>query len=48
MTTPEPNMPIERSLPEPEELATELEVPEEADDMAVQADPETGTVDQEE
>jgi hypothetical protein len=47
MTTPEPNVPVERSLPEPDDLATELEVPEEAEEMAVEHDPERGTVDQE-
>jgi hypothetical protein len=46
MTTPEPNVPVERSLPEPETLATELDAPEEADDMAVQHDPGVGTDDQ--
>jgi len=48
MTTPEPNVPVERSFPEPEELATELEVPGEAEEMAVEHDPPDGTVDQEE
>jgi hypothetical protein len=40
MTTPEPNVPVERSLPEPAELATELDAPEEAPEMAAQ--PEAG------
>jgi hypothetical protein len=48
MTTPEPDVPVERSLPEPEDLAAELEEPEDAGDMAVQHDPSHGTVDQEE
>jgi hypothetical protein len=47
MTTPEPDMPVERSLPEPETLATELEKPEDAGDMAAEHDPSRGTVDQE-
>ena len=48
MTTPEPNVPVERSLPEPETFATELDALEEADEMAVEHDPEFGTADQEE
>jgi hypothetical protein len=48
MTTPEPNVPVERSLPEPEALATELEAPEEAEQMTVEHDSRSGTVDQEE
>ena len=48
MTTPEPDVPVERSLPEPADLATELEEPEEAADMAAEHDPGQGTVDQEE
>jgi hypothetical protein len=48
MTTPEPNVPVDRSLPEPENLATALEAPEEAGDMAVENDPRGGTGDQEE
>ena len=47
MTRPEPNVPVERSLPEPDNLATELEVPEEAGEMTVEHDPDRGTVDQE-
>ena len=47
MSTPEPNVPIERSLPEPDDVATELEVPGEAEDMAAQNDPQYGTADQE-
>jgi hypothetical protein len=48
MTTPEPDVPVERSLPEPETLATELEEPEEAANMAAEHDPSLGTADQEE
>jgi hypothetical protein len=48
MTTPEPDVPVERSLPEPETLAAELDEPEDAGDMDVQHDPSRGTVDQEE
>ena len=48
MTTPEPNVPVERSLPEPDELAMESEVPGEAGEMAAQHDPRDGTVEQEE
>jgi hypothetical protein len=48
MTTPEPNVPVEPSLPEPDELAMELDVPGEAEEMTVQHDPRDGTVDQEE
>jgi hypothetical protein len=48
MTTPEPNEPITRSMPEPEDLAMELEVPGEAEEMAEQNDPRYGTTDQEE
>jgi hypothetical protein len=48
MTTPEPDVPVERSLPEPETLATELEEPEDAGDMAAENAPSRGTVDQEE
>jgi hypothetical protein len=48
MRTPEPNVPVERSLPAPEELATELEVPEEAEEMAVEHDPRGGTAGPEE
>jgi len=44
MTTPDPSVPVERSLPEPEELAHELEAPEEAEDMAVGQ--QDGTIDQ--
>jgi hypothetical protein len=47
MSTPEPDVPIERSLPEPDDLARELEVPGEAEEMADQNDPRYGTVDQE-
>jgi hypothetical protein len=48
MSTPGPDVPIERSLPEPETLADELEVPGQAEEMAGQNDPEYGTADQEE
>ncbi|MCW2634007.1 MAG: hypothetical protein JWQ99_374 [Blastococcus sp.] len=48
MTTPEPDVPVERSLPEPETLASELDAPEEADEMAVEHDSRFGTVDQDE
>jgi hypothetical protein len=47
MTTPEPNVPVERSLPEPDDVAEELEAPEEAPDMAVENDSRLGTEDQE-
>jgi hypothetical protein len=48
MTTPEPDVPVERSLPEPETLATELDEPEDAGDMAAENALSRGTVDQEE
>ncbi|MCW2676719.1 MAG: hypothetical protein JWR70_1759 [Modestobacter sp.] len=48
MTTPEPNVPVASSLPEPDELAMELDAPGEGGEMAVQHDPRDGTVDQEE
>jgi hypothetical protein len=47
MTTPGPDVPVERSLPEPEELAAELEEPEAAGDMAAEHDTAQGTADQE-
>ena len=46
MTTPEPNVPVQRSLPESDELAMDLEAPGEAEGMAAQHDPQEDTLDQ--
>jgi hypothetical protein len=42
MTTPEPNVPVERSLPEPRDIAFEMETPEQAADLEAQSTPEAG------
>lgn len=46
MTTPEPNETVQQSLPEPEDIALELETPEQAADLAAQSDSAKGTTDQ--
>jgi hypothetical protein len=46
MTTPEPNEPVERSLPEPRDIALEQETPEQAAEMEAQSDSAAGTEDQ--
>jgi len=49
MTTPEPNeTTAPASLPEPRDIALEMETPELAEEMEAQSSPEVGTADQEE
>jgi hypothetical protein len=49
MTTPEPNeTTAPPSLPEPRDIALEMETPEQAEEMEAQSSPERGTTDQEE
>jgi hypothetical protein len=46
MTTPEPNEPVERSLPEPRDIALEQETRELAAVLVAQSDSAAGTEDQ--
>ena len=46
MTTPEPNEPVDRSLPEPRDIALEQETPEQAAEMEAQSDSAAGTEEQ--
>ena len=49
MTTPEPNeTTAPPSLPEPRDIALEMETPELAEEMEAQSSPERGTTNQEE
>lgn len=43
MTTPEPNETVPRSLPEPDDIALEMETPEQAADLQAQSDSAKGT-----
>ena len=40
MTTPEPSEPADRSLPEPRDIALEMETPEQAAELEAQSGPE--------
>ena len=47
MTTPEPNeTTAEPSLPQPRDIALEMETPERAEEMEAQSDSASGTTDQ--
>ncbi|MGY1616030.1 hypothetical protein ACI797_04740 [Geodermatophilus sp. SYSU D00691] len=47
MTTPEPDTgTADPSLPEPRDIALEMETPEQAAEMEAQSSPEEGTTDQ--
>ncbi len=39
MTAPEPDEPVERSLPEPRDIALEMETPEQAAELEAQSEP---------
>jgi hypothetical protein len=43
MTTPEPNETVQRSLPEPDDIALEMETPEQAADLEAQSHSAKGT-----
>jgi hypothetical protein len=43
MTTPEPNETVQQSLPEPRDIALEMETPEQAADLEAQSDSAQGT-----
>jgi hypothetical protein len=43
MTTPEPNETVQQSLPEPRDIALEMETPEQAADLEAQSDSAKGT-----
>ena len=42
MTTPEPNETVQQSLPEPRDIALEMETPEQAADLEAQSAGGTG------
>jgi hypothetical protein len=47
MTTPEPNdVTAEPSLPQPRDIALEMETPEQAEELEAQSDSAKGTTDQ--
>lgn len=40
MTTPQPSAPVERGLPQPRDIALEMETPEQAAELEAQSEPE--------